>query len=89
MAATLNDGVLSKLAAYPGTANDKQKAWLNAIVIGSNDSHTLDGLWGMLCTQSGFTDGTTQDRVREYMRQVIGASPTATYNDIQRAFWNT
>jgi len=89
MADTLNDGVMSKLDPYEGSANDKQMQALRSLISAGVGGSTLNDLWLQYCTQEGFTQGTTQERIKAFMLSRLGAFPSSNYNDIQRAFWNS
>jgi hypothetical protein len=89
MTDTLNDGVMSKLSQFSGTANDKQVQALRSLISAGVAGSALNDLWLQYCTQEGFTQGTTQERIKALMLSSLGAFPSSNYNDIQRAFWNS
>jgi hypothetical protein len=88
---TLNDGVMSKLSAYQGTANDKQMQFLQAVVIAAAPGDTLDDLWTKYMIQGGYSvaGGTLQEQITRFMNAAVGMPVgLTTYNDIQTAYWN-
>jgi len=88
--ATLNDGVMSRLSAFTGTANDKISAWLRSLLSpAAPATATLDDLWLILANQYGYVDGTTQEKIAAAMNAALAGQGLTTYNDIQRAFWNS
>ena len=92
MMPTLNDGVMSKLSAFPGTANDKQMAWLATMIAPTVlENPTLVDLWEALMIKEGRTSGSLQEDIRGYMHQQLGPAGTGVtaYNDIQTLFWNS
>lgn len=92
--ATLNDGVMVKLAAYSpnGTSNDKIRGWLALITVPQpiNPALSLSDLWeGYLDSIGGFAGGTLQERISRFMNAAPGMPVGLTnYNDIQTAFWS-
>jgi len=90
--ATLNDGVMSKLSAFTGTANDKISAWLRSLIYASYPTAAIDDLWLILADQLGYIYGTTQEKISIMMNaalESIAVTGLTTYNDIERAFWNS
>ncbi len=91
--ATLNDGVMSKLSAFSGTANDKISAWLRSLLSPSAPATaTLDDLWLILANQYGYLEGTTQEKKAAAMAAGlagVGVTGLTNFNDLQRAFWNS
>lgn len=89
MELTLNDAVMSALASFDGTNNDKQVAFLQALLSGENPpaDATLDDLWalGMDVVSPGST-GTLQERKCAYFRADLG-DIAGTYNEIERLWW--
>ena len=92
--ATLNDGVMVKLAAYApnGTSNDKIRAWLalSTVPQPTNPALSLSDLWvGYLDSIGGFSGGSLQERISRFMNAAPGMPVGLTnYNDIQTAYWN-
>lgn len=91
--ATLNDGVMSKLSAFSGTANDKISTWLRSLISPTAPATaTISDLWLILADQLGYVYGTTQEKISVMMNaalESIAVTGLTTYNDIERAFWNS
>jgi len=89
MELTLNDAVMSALAPFDGTNNDKQVAFLRAILSGENPpaDATLDDLWALALDffAPAYT-GTLQERKCAYFRSDLG-DIAGTYNEIERLWW--
>jgi len=88
MPANVNDGIMTKLSAYPGTTGDKQMQWLRSLVPTAPAGATLDDLWLLMVTAAGFTTGTTQERMRRWMLAEMGIVDTGyTFPDVQWYYW--
>lgn len=89
MELTLNDAVMSALASFDGTNNDKQVASLQALLDGHNPpaDATLDDLWRLVVdVVNPDGAGTLQERKCAIFRAALG-DIEGTYNEIERQWW--
>lgn len=89
MELTLNDAVMSALAPFDGTNNDKQVAFLQFLLEGLDPpaDATLDDLWALVMDYvTPGSLGTLQERKCAYFRSSLG-DIAGTYNEIERLWW--
>lgn len=85
---TIGDGIITKFATFPGTADDKLNAWLV-------DTGITEGTINDKIMQAGTLFGFSGS-VNEIFKQIMCAlctppldPDTTTFNDAERTFYNT